>query len=735
MTQDVKILEGIVSEIIYSNEDNGYCVCLVETKDNVITAAGNMPGVAEGELIKISGKFVIHLDYGEQFNAMYYEKTMPKDINNIYRYLASGAIKGIGPATAKKIVDIFGDKSLEIILNFPEKLSEIKGISKTRALEIGEYYATKQGLHNVSAFLQKYGVGAVNAMKIYRRFGSDCLNYIKTNPYSLCNEVEGISFKTADKIAVDLGFEKNNEIRIKAGIKYILFFNSIKSGHTYLPFEDLVYAATNMLEIEIAEAERAIKSLNIEKQTYLDIVAGDDGVFLSTFYKSEKNSAEQLKALSDNSPLLSGERIDELIQKAQEKFKIELAPQQVEAVYQALINSVFIITGGPGTGKTTIINVILYILNKLQTNVSLAAPTGRAAKRLSEVTGCEAKTIHRLLEIGYSDNSHDLQFLRDKNKPLDDDIIIIDEVSMVDILLFNALISALKPSTRLILVGDVDQLPSVGAGNVLADIINSKTIPIIRLTEIFRQASESMIITNAHRINIGDQPLLNNKNSDFFMLERQSASEIVNTIKELCTSRLPISYNLNPMEDIQVLSPMKKGEAGIINLNKCLQNSLNPPCNTKAEKQIGQTVFREGDKVMQIKNNYNMPWSGVKQADGIGVFNGDIGYIKKIDIHNKKIFVLFDDERMVCYDFNQVSELELAYAITVHKSQGNEFKAVVIAVYNAAPMLMKRNLFYTAITRARELVVLVGKRSAMQTMVDNNLNINRFTALKKFLCE
>lgn len=724
-------IEGMVEEIIYSNYQNGYTVCAVDIGDEVITATGYMPYLSEGETVRLSGRYTTHPEYGRQFSSEYYEKLLPSTATAILRYLGSGIIKGIRLATAKKIVDTFGDDSLTILMSAPQRLAEIKGISKSKAVEIGNAYAEQQGVQGIVMFLQQYGISSSIAMKTYRRFGSDAVHYIKENPFILVDDLGGVGFKTADRMALAMGMEKNSQNRLKTGVKYILNYNASTGGHTYLPFEDLIYTATNMLSVEIAEAERAVRALALEKQVYLQTIGGTEAVFLTPFYMAESLVARKLSLLAKEHPLLESHEVEKLICQQEEAMGFTLAPEQKQAIAAAMKHGVLVLTGGPGTGKTTIVNAMIQILKQKELSVALAAPTGRAAKRARELTGVDAKTIHRLLEIGYSEDELVQNFQRDETNPLDEDVIIIDEASMVDILLASSLLRAIRPDARLIMVGDADQLPPVGPGSLLSDIIESGSIPTVRLTQIYRQAAESQIVMNAHRIVRGEYPQWGERESDFYFLSRSGADAIAHTVSQLCKTRLPNTYGYDPLRQIQVLSPMKKGPAGVRNLNSLLQEALNPLSPDKTQRVFGQTVLRVGDKVMQIKNNYDIQWENPVTGEvGLGVFNGDMGFIQEIDIQNKHITILYDDDHQVVYDFNQIEEIELAYAITVHKSQGSEFDVVVMPVFNAAPMLMRRNLFYTAVTRAKKMVVLVGREESIRAMVDSVGERERFTGLR-----
>ncbi|MBZ4647254.1 MAG: family ATPase [Clostridia bacterium] len=729
----METIEATVEEIVFVNEGNGFTVCDINYNKELVTAVGYMPYLSVGETVKLVGNWVTHHDYGEQFKVEYYERVLPCTVAMIQKYLASGVIKGIREATAQKIVDKFGEKALEIIENEPERLAEIKGISVKRAAEIGQSFWEQREVRKVVMFLQQYGVTPNYAVKVYKKFGNDAIDQIKKNPYILSEEIYGIGFKTADKIALSMGIELNDVERVKAGVKYVLTYNS-SGGHTFLPKNVLVQLSAELLQVSVQEIEYAIISMMVDKSVYVEKMEDMEAVYLAPFHHAEMSVARRLMNIAFAQMQTELRDIDREITDIEQEIGITLADQQREAVKEALCNGVLVITGGPGTGKTTTINTIIKLMEKRGYTIALAAPTGRASKRMSEMTGKEAKTIHRLLEIGYMDEGDQVQFARDESNPLDIDVVIIDETSMVDILLMNGLLKAITPGTRLVMVGDVDQLPSVGPGNVLRDIIESGMVKVVRLTEIFRQAQESMIIVNAHRINKGDYPLLNVKDKDFYFMARDTAPEIVSSIVELCKHRLPAFYGYDSIQSIQVLTPMRKSPVGIINLNAELQKVLNPPSKDKKEKVFRDCLFREGDKVMQIKNNYNIRWERISdQEEGTGVFNGDVGYIQKINDEESTMTIIFDDDKKVEYDYNQLDELELAYAITVHKSQGSEFPVVVMPMFPGPPMLMSRNLLYTALTRARELVVLVGKEGTIKMMIDNNREMKRYSGLAEKL--
>lgn len=736
MEETIKI-NGIVEEIIYSNDDNGYTVCAIDSEsEGMFTAVGYMPLLTEGESVSLSGVWTTHASYGEQFKVMYYEKVLPSDKQTILTYLSSGVIPGIRETMAKKLIEKFGNDVLNIMLTEPKRLAEIKGISEKKAVKIGHDFAEIQCMQNLIMFLQKYNVSPNMAAKVYKIFGSKAVEKIEENPYILAESVDGISFKTSDNIAFVRGMPKNSPERIRAGIKYLLTNAAYMSGHTYMPRSVLIEHCAYKLGVTEDEVANGLSELILSKDLFFDTIENEEVCYLSSFYFDELLLARKLVDMSQAVPMytMSVEEADGIIKDIAAKSGISLAHEQRDAVLSALEYGVMVLTGGPGTGKTTTINTIIKVMEDLNLDIALAAPTGRAAKRMSEVTGLEAKTIHRLLKMTASDGENRQDFEHNETNPLDADVIIVDEMSMVDINLMCSLIKAVKPSARLILSGDADQLPSVGAGNVLRDIISSGIVPVIRLGRIFRQAEESLIVVNAHKINNGEYPTLTKRDNNFFFLARHNAVNIVQTVMELCKTRLPKSYDIDPIADLQVLSPMKKGGAGVINLNKELQQCINPPLPSKQEYQYGQIIFREGDKVMQTRNDYDLTWekSGSNEA-GAGVFNGDMGIIREIDVKSKYMTVLFDDDRIVDYEFTRLDELDLSYAITVHKSQGSEFPIVILPVFHCAPMLMCRNLFYTAVTRAKDMVILVGDESAVRHMVDNNTERERYSGLAERL--
>lgn len=728
---------GIIEGIVFRNEDNGFSVVEVreEGKNNLVTAVGNFPFVNQGERVRLIGEWTTHPEYGQQLKMETYSSVAPSSIVGMENYLASGLIRGVGSSTAKKLVEHFGLDVLDIIQLNPQRLTEIDGIGITRAEMIASSFAEQKEIREVMIFLQSYSITTSYAIKIFKAYGNNTINLIRENPYRLAEEVVGIGFKTADTIARSMGVDINSPYRAIAGTKHILS-RAASDGHTYLPREELINKTNQLLSVDKSLVENALTALALSQSVVMEEIEEHIAVFLAPFFNAEANTAKRLRDLTlvDTYGIITN--IDDKISRFQKKHDIQLADQQREAVTQAMQNGVVIITGGPGTGKTTTINCIIELLTHEGLTVELSAPTGRAAKRMTEATGREAKTIHRLLEYGFSDENGD-GFQLDEDNPLKADAVIIDEMSMVDILLANHLLKAILPGTRLIMVGDIDQLPSVGPGNVLHDIIKSGIIRIVQLTEIFRQAQESMIILNAHRINHGELPQLNVKDKDFFFDRRDSASDILSTLNDLVSRRLPGFGGYHPLKDIQILVPMRKGMVGVNNLNIELQSVLNPPASFKKEKTYREILYRQGDKVMQIKNNYKLQWRKVENDEeisrGEGVFNGDMGFVQDIDNEEQTLTVLFDDDKTVIYEFSQLDELELAYAISIHKSQGSEFPVVIIPLISGPPMLMTRNLLYTAVTRAKELVVLVGREKTIGEMVYNNHIAKRYSSLSKRL--
>ena len=738
---DVINIEGPVENIIYKNDENGYIVFSIISEEYgdifpeaEIICVGYIPNLNVGENVILKGDVINHSVYGRQFKVLSYEKTVPKTEKGIEKYLASGAIKGIGKTIAERIVEEFGVKTLDIIERNPEQLSKIKGISKKKAIEIGQIFAEQEGLRKTMIYLQEYGISSLMCMKIYKHFKENTIATVETNPYRLSDELFGVGFKLADDIAQKVGIEKDSEYRIKAGIKYVLNQGANLSGNVYLPEEVLLESAKELLLLDLDIIKNSLSKLQMERQICVEKTENGNIVFLNIYYYSESYVAKKILELANNKTKYI-KKYDILLENIQKNNNIELAKRQKQAVKEAMVNGVLVITGGPGTGKTTTINTIIAMLKSQGYEIELCAPTGRAAKRMSEATGLEAQTIHRLLGMNFSGTDRKMQsFEKDEDTPIEANVIIVDECSMIDIILMSNFLRAVANKTRVILVGDVDQLPSVGAGNVLRDIINSECINVVRLNEIFRQARESAIVTNAHRINNGEYPILNEPSKDFFFLKRYNIDDVCSTIVELITKRLPKFLNITDYKEIQVLAPMKKTAIGVQSLNNVLQKALNPHNSYKNEKEYRNITFREGDKVMQIKNNYSMTWKVIKNNkiidNGVGIFNGDEGIINSINNEDGYIEVIFDDCKYIRYDFSQLDELVLSYAITIHKSQGSEYKAVIMPIHSGAPMLLTRNLLYTGVTRAKELAVIVGIEETLNKMVDNNREIDRYTYLK-----
>lgn len=733
-------LTGYVEHIIYRNADNGYTVLNLVSGEDEITCVGSFSAIAEGENIEATGEYTEHPTYGRQFKVDSFEEKAPEDEEAIERYLGSGAIKGIGLALAARIVRRFKDDTFRIIEEEPERLAEIKGISQRKAMEIANQVNEKRDLRQAMIFLQQYGITMNLAVKVYQAYGQEIYEIIRQNPYRLADDIEGVGFRTADEIAARVGIRMDSDFRVKSGILYTLLQAS-GEGHTYLPEEELTRRAARLLEVDVDQVEKQYMDLAIERKIVLKQGSREDGaetqIYASTFYYMEANTAAMLKELNVTYDVPEVE-IEQRLRKIEKQTGMELDEHQVTAVKEAVRNGFLIITGGPGTGKTTTINTIIKYFELEGFDIFLAAPTGRAAKRMSETTGFEARTVHRMLELnGGAEGSGG--FERNEQNPLETDVIIIDEMSMVDISLMYSLLKAIAVGTRLILVGDVNQLPSVGPGSVLRDIIRSGVCNVVMLTKIFRQASTSDIIVNAHKINHGEEVVLDNKSMDFFFLKRYDADVIINVVLQLIKQKLPKFVDATPY-DIQVLTPMRKGLLGVERLNTILQQYMNPPLSSKAEKEYGTTIFREGDKVMQTKNNYQLEWEirspyGLSIEKGLGVFNGDMGIIRQINDFAELMTIEFDEGRMVEYPYKLLDELELAYAITIHKSQGSEYPAVVIPLLSGPAMLMNRNLIYTAVTRARKCVTLVGNEQTFYQMVQNTSQQKRYSGLCERLKE
>ncbi|NLO38640.1 MAG: ATP-dependent RecD-like DNA helicase [Ruminiclostridium sp.] len=730
-------IEGFVEGIIYCNEQNGYTVCELRSGRRIITAVGCMPGLCVGETVLVGGLWVVHQDYGKQLKVESCERRLPKTTDAILKYLSSGVIKGIGEATAKKIVAAFVDETLRVLQFEPLRLTKIKGISTDKALAIGQTFAQQEQIRLTIMFFQEYGISANMAVKLWKKFGSQAIDEIKRNPYRLTDEDFNIGFKTADRVAISMGIDPSSKFRVQSGIKHALS-KAVQNGHVYLPRDILVDYASRLLGTTPLAVEEALSDMMFEESIYVDKAKGDR-VYLAAFYKAEQYVCRKIGLLYRTQPEKDINDLNGVLKEIEAEQQVQYAQLQLDAIRLSAEKSILVVTGGPGTGKTTLIKGIIALFQKEGLKVVLAAPTGRAAKRMTEATGEEAKTIHRLLETVYADDEFKKEFKKNEQDPIEADIIIIDEVSMVDILLMHALLKAVQPGTRLVLVGDADQLPSVGPGRILSDMIESGLLEVAYLNQIFRQAEESLIVVNAHRINQGECPEMNRPDSDFFFVPRVVPQDAAAAVLELCTVRIPEKFGLDPMKDIQVLSPAKRGAAGVFSLNAALQARLNPPSANRKEKASRDMVFREGDRVMQIKNNYTLSWTSTSdegiQSVGEGVFNGDMGIVRAINPKDSTLTVLFDDGKVAEYDFENLDELELSYAITVHKSQGSEFPAVVISLAGIPSMLTCRNLLYTAVTRAKQLVVLVGDMGTIQNMIANMTEKERYTGLKERLAE
>lgn len=723
-------LAGYVEHIIYRNADNGYTVLNLVSGEAEITCVGIFSAIAEGENIEASGDYTDHPTYGKQFKVESFEEKAPEDEEAIERYLGSGAIRGIGLALAARIVRRFKADTFRIIEEEPERLAEVKGISERKAMEIADQVNEKRDLRQAMIFLQQYGITMNLAVKVYQQYGQEVYGIIRENPYRLADDIEGVGFRTADEIAVRVGIRMDSDFRIRSGILYVLLQASTE-GHTYLPEEELTRRTGQLLEVGEEQIEKQYMDLAIERKIIKKQGENQTQIYAASFYYMEANTATMLKQLNVSYDVPDLE-IEERVRRIEKQTGMELDEHQMTAVKEAVRNGLLIITGGPGTGKTTTINTIIKYFEMEGLDIFLAAPTGRAAKRMSETTGFEARTIHRMLELnGGVDGA--AGFERNEQNPLETDVVIIDEMSMVDISLMHALLKAVAVGTRLILVGDVNQLPSVGPGSVLRDIIRSHECNVVMLTKIFRQASTSDIIVNAHKINQGEEVTLDNKSMDFFFLKRYDADVIISVVLQLIKQKLPKFVDATPY-DIQVLTPMRKGLLGVERLNGILQRYLNPPSPQKREKEHGDILFREGDKIMQTRNNYQLEWEirtkyGLSVDKGTGVFNGDMGIVREINDFAETMTVEFDEGRMVEYPYKLLDELELAYAITIHKSQGSEYPAVVIPLLSGPSMLMNRNLLYTAVTRARKCVTLVGNEVTFEQMVQNTSQQKRYSGL------
>ncbi|MCR5586522.1 MAG: ATP-dependent RecD-like DNA helicase [Lachnospiraceae bacterium] len=735
-------VEGYVEKIVFHNEDNGYTVFSVSDSDSgeEITCTGSGIYLNEGQYVKVSGEMTVHKNYGPQLAVREYYEKEPENVAAIEKYLASGAIKGIGEALAARIVKKFGKETFDIMDNTPEKLAEVKGISKKKARDIAEQFTTKRKLRKAMIYLQQYNIPMNLSVKIYKEYGEKMYDILSKNPYKLADDISGVGFKTADQIAASIGISADSEYRIRSGMLYVLN-GFLGEGDCYLPYEKFAYHVANLLQVDEELVQVNLSHLMFDKSI---VVVGDENerrVYLSNVYYMEKNSAAMV---SDLNLAFSAEDddIDKQVKKTEKKLDIELDEIQKTAVKEVIKNGVVIITGGPGTGKTTTINSIIDVLEREGMEVLLAAPTGRAAKRMTESSGHEAQTIHRLLEIGGmpdDDDKNEMRFARNESSPLEADVVIIDEMSMVDIFLFYALLKAIVPGMRLVLVGDVNQLPSVGPGNVLRDLINANFCSVVKLEHIFRQAALSDIVQNAHKINSGIRPVFDNKSKDFFLMRRSDANNVIGTVISLVRDKIPKYVNAS-VYDLQVLAPMKKGELGVDNLNVVLQKYLNPPEPGKNEHEFRGLIFRENDKVMQIKNNYSAQWQiynkyRISIDEGSGVFNGDLGVIKEIDEVAERVTCVFDGNKEIEYSFQEMDQIAHAFATTVHKSQGSEYPAVIMPILGGPRALLNRNILYTAVTRAKKCVILVGSEETVVRMIDTKKADERFSSLEERIVE
>lgn len=730
MEENFVELSGTVEEIVFHNVDSGFTVLELMTDDEYVTAVGVIPEIAPGEELRLRGNWVMHQTFGRQFRVELFERSMPSSSADLYKYLASGAVPGIGAKTAEKIIERFGEDSFEILEKYPEKLTVIKGISPNRAEKISKAFNEQFAVRQIMISLERFGMKPFECLKAYKAFGAAASDVISRNPYELCSDPINIGFERAETIAQALPQPPENIFRQKAGIVHVIKHN-LNNGHTCLPRRKLLLPCSQLLEITTDDVDVIIDSLIEEKKLINRIINEEEFIFLPHIYEAEISVAERIDVLLRFPPAGKPTLMQD-IENVEKRECIIYDDKQKSAIVTAVEKGLLILTGGPGTGKTTTLNGIIKLFEMQGLDISLTAPTGRAAKRLSEITGKEAKTIHRLLEVEWDKNDRPY-FSRNMKNPIKADVLVIDELSMVDVVLFANLLYALPLGCRVVLVGDSNQLPAVGAGNVLHDLIDSGRLPVVELDKVFRQAQKSRIVTNAHDIVNGKMPDLSVKDNDFFFINRNNNSSVCNTVVDLCTNRLPKAYNFSVLNDIQVLCPSRKGETGSVYLNKALQSVINPPDKSKNEITFAGKVFREGDKVMQIKNNYDILWSR-EDEDGSGVFNGDIGIIDKIDRISSTVKIVFDDDKTALYSIDGLTEIEHAYAMTVHKSQGNEFDAVVMPVFSVVPNLCYRNLLYTAVTRAKKILVLVGNEGVVRTMTENNSKSKRYSALKDFLC-
>ena len=730
-TNEYVQITGVVEDVVFQNDANAFTVLDISCGGELVTAVGELPEITAGEKVVLTGTWGMHPSFGRQFRVERFERYMPETAAQFLKYLSSGAIRGIGPVTARHIVERFGDNTFNVIENEPDRLTFIKGISKDKAQKISAEFKKQFAVRTVILGLEKYGLSPSECIRIFKKFGIDAVGIIEDNPYVLCGDAQIISFDRAERIALELETPPMPKHRLRAGIVHILRYNLL-NGHTCIPEKKVIPLCCELLGISEEDARDAVNEMLTNKMLCEYEIKNRRFLSIPEVYTAESKISEKLKLFMKFSAR-EMDVDDKEISKIEKLNKIKYEGKQRDAIRYAASCAVTVLTGGPGTGKTTTVKGIISYFERKNMEILLAAPTGRAAKRMTELTGYEAKTIHRLLEVEWSDGDK-ADFKRNQTNPLPADVIILDEVSMVDIFLFQHFLDAVRFGCRIILVGDSDQLPAVGAGNVLGDIIASGMIPVVTLTEIFRQAQESLIVTNAHDVIGGRMPVIDSRDNDFFFLNREDPILASKTVAQLCMERLPKAYGYSPLYDIQVLCPSRKGDCGTINLNRQLQAVLNPPDEKKAECKSAGRVFRVGDKVMQIKNNYDIPWDKGRES-GSGLFNGDIGIIQNIDVKGEVMEITFDDGKDVVYPIGGANELELAYAVTVHKSQGSEYSAVVMPVSDAPPKLMYRNLLYTAITRAKKLMIIVGSQSRLQGMVDNNIQNKRYSMLKRMLTD
>ncbi len=728
MTEEMEILQGAISAVVYQNAENGYSVLRLHIGGNQhVTVVGTIPLPVVGEQLMVTGKWGNHSSYGRQFEAEFLERLMPQNAMEILSYLSSRVIKGIGPKMAARIVEHFGDETLQVMEREPLRLAEVPGITKDRARAIGEEFRLQVGMRQLMEFFALHHLPAELAVKTYKLYGDSTIELLYDDPYLLMEEGLEAPFGAVDHFAIELGVAGDDPRRIEAGLLFELTYN-LNAGHSFLPEEKLLAATAQLLTVEVSDVQAAVERLTQVDRLVRQHLAGINVIYLPALYEAESYCTQVLLHFAENH-LPAPKDLNKLVKNVASSSGIDYSQEQEEAIRAAATSGLLLITGGPGTGKTTILNGILELLGQMGLKCLLAAPTGRAAKRLTEVTGEDASTIHRLLEAGIDPQTGKMFFARDESNPLKADAVIVDEMSMVDVQLLYALLQAVPQGKRLILVGDADQLPPVGPGFPFSDMLRSNVLPTVRLTEIFRQAQQSLIVMNAHRVNHGELPDLKTVSSDFFFMRRQNEQDLCNLIRDLCTTRLPKNMGI-PADQIQVLSPTRKGGVGTVNLNRILQGALNPPTPDKKEKTFGDFIFREGDRVMQIRNNYDIVW---KKADGsaigTGIFNGDIGTILKIEPQAEMMTILFDD-RETEYDFTQLNELEPAYAMTVHKSQGSEYRCVILTAWNGSPYLLSRSIFYTAITRARELLIVVGREETVVIMTQNDKKNRRYSGLK-----